>query len=339
MAYIDSFNYGKQGSGTKKKVPNNIGAGPASPSFVPKSQSSQKTRVVVKPASYDKSTWDTKTKVSQGTINEIKKMGMSKALGSVKGAAASSKDDSSAKAFAEGVRRLYGDKRYNAAVGTPASGKSAPRNAVMAGKAEAARKPLTKVVKKEFKNNTQQKFGGSAGGMGSASSAAPSRNTRPKIKSTPANDMVRNIAGGAIATAVASAVGRKVILPAVAGYKAGKALAATAGAVVKAVKPAAKVVTKAKPKVAATVTTAAKKAKVKPVGTKAEYSAKARSEALSAIAKNRAAKKVVTKANAGKVYPGSKKLGTVNEFAAKAEQTAMRKEIQARIVKRKIAKK
>jgi hypothetical protein len=125
MAYTDSFNYGKQGSG------------PQTP------QKKKVTKPAPKPASYDKSTWDTKTKVSQGTIDQIKKMGMSKALGSVKGAAASSKDDSSAKAFAEGVRRLYGDKRYNAAVGKPA-GKVAPRNAVMAGKAEDSRGPAKK---------------------------------------------------------------------------------------------------------------------------------------------------------------------------------------------------
>lgn len=99
--YTDSFNYGKQGTGPKTVQKKKI------------------EKPKPKPASYDKSTWDTKTKVSQGTIDEIKKMGMTKALGTVKGAAASSKDDSSAKAWAEGVRRLYGDQRYNAAVGKP----------------------------------------------------------------------------------------------------------------------------------------------------------------------------------------------------------------------------
>lgn len=121
--------------------------------YKPGSSAPLKKKVVKpasKPASYDKSTWDTKTKVSQGTIDEIKKMGMTKALGSVKGAAASSKDDSSAKAFAEGVRRLYGDQRYNAAVGKPTAGKVAPRNAVAAGKAEDSRKPLSKTVQKRL---------------------------------------------------------------------------------------------------------------------------------------------------------------------------------------------
>ena len=129
--YMDSFMYGKQGTG-------------------PQGTAQKKKIAKPKPASYDKSTWDTKTKVSQGTIDQIKSMGMTKALGSVKGAAASSKDDASAKSFAEGVRRLYGDKRYNTAVGKTADGKSAPRNAVMAGKAADSRKPLSKSVQKKL---------------------------------------------------------------------------------------------------------------------------------------------------------------------------------------------
>lgn len=60
-------------------------------------------------------------KVSQSEINSIKKMGMSKAL-----SAASSGSSS----FAEGVRRLYGERRYQAAaykpnnvvMGTPTAG-------------------------------------------------------------------------------------------------------------------------------------------------------------------------------------------------------------------------
>jgi hypothetical protein len=144
MGYTDSFNYGKQGSGPKT-IQNNYGAYSEKMSSAAKPAQKKKIpKPTPKPASYDKSTWDTKTKVSQGTIDQIKSMGMSKALGSVKGAAASSKDDSSAKAFAEGVRRLYGDQRYNAAVGKPAAGKVAPRNAVMASKAETSREPAKK---------------------------------------------------------------------------------------------------------------------------------------------------------------------------------------------------
>lgn len=118
----------------------------------PKSAPAQKKKIS-KPI--DKSTWDLKTKVSQKTIDEIKTMGMTKALGSVKGAVASSKDDSSAKVFAEGVRRLYGDQRFNAAVGKTApaensSVKLAPRNATMANKAEDSRKPFSKTIQKKL---------------------------------------------------------------------------------------------------------------------------------------------------------------------------------------------
>lgn len=80
----------------------------------------------------DKSKWDLKTKVSQKTIDDIKKMGMTAALKSAKGAAASAKDDSSAKAFAEGVRRLYGDTRFQNAINKPKAspGPVAPRGAM-----------------------------------------------------------------------------------------------------------------------------------------------------------------------------------------------------------------
>lgn len=69
----------------------------------------------------DKSKWNTNVKVSQKTIDEIKKMGMAKALKTVAGASAASKNDASARAWVEGVKRLYGSDRVNTAVksGTP----------------------------------------------------------------------------------------------------------------------------------------------------------------------------------------------------------------------------
>ena len=88
----------------------------------------------------DKSKWDLKTKVSQKTIDDIKKMGMTAALKSVKGAAASAKDDSSAKAFVEGVRRLYGDTRYQNAINKPKASPG-PINAVRAMANEASKAP------------------------------------------------------------------------------------------------------------------------------------------------------------------------------------------------------
>ena len=64
----------------------------------------------------DKSKWDKNIKVSQKTIDQIKKMGMAKALKTVSGASAASKNlgDASAKEWAEGVKRLYTAERVNA---------------------------------------------------------------------------------------------------------------------------------------------------------------------------------------------------------------------------------
>lgn len=66
----------------------------------------------------DKSKWDKNIKVSQKTIDEIKKMGMAKALKTVSGATAAGKNvgDASAKEWAEGVKRLYTAERVNAAM-------------------------------------------------------------------------------------------------------------------------------------------------------------------------------------------------------------------------------
>jgi hypothetical protein len=77
----------------------------------------------------DKSKWNTNVKVSQKTIDEIKKMGMAKALKTVAGASAASKNDASAKAWVEGVKRLYGANRVAEAVKAPAS-KPATRSGV-----------------------------------------------------------------------------------------------------------------------------------------------------------------------------------------------------------------
>ena len=72
----------------------------------------------------DKSKWNTNVKVSQKTIDEIKKMGMTKALKTVAGASAASKNDASAKAWVEGVKRLYGSNRVADAIkSTPSAPK------------------------------------------------------------------------------------------------------------------------------------------------------------------------------------------------------------------------
>lgn len=64
-------------------------------------------------------------KVSQKTIDEIKKMGMTKAL-------ASAKTNRSAE-FQEGLRRMYGARRLNAAIGSNSAPKSGRPSGTSAG--------------------------------------------------------------------------------------------------------------------------------------------------------------------------------------------------------------
>lgn len=80
----------------------------------------------------DKSHYNRKVKVSQKTIDDIKRLGMKKSLelaGFNKGA-----EQSGAVAeFAEGVRRMYGERRYMNAVYDPKNSpgvddKKKPRN-------------------------------------------------------------------------------------------------------------------------------------------------------------------------------------------------------------------
>ena len=62
----------------------------------------------------DKSTWNKKVKVSQSTINDIKGLGMTKALNLAKMNAKSPQAGLVAE-YQEATRRLYGDKRFSAA--------------------------------------------------------------------------------------------------------------------------------------------------------------------------------------------------------------------------------
>ena len=75
----------------------------------------------------DKSTWNKKVKVSQSTIDDIKRLGMSKALRLAKENAAGPQEGL-VKEYQEATRRLYGDKRFAAATG------SAPKKASTAAK-------------------------------------------------------------------------------------------------------------------------------------------------------------------------------------------------------------
>ena len=71
-----------------------------------------------------------KIKVSQATIDKIKKMGMTKALGS----ASSNKSAE----FQEGLRRMYGEKRLSKALGSTSKSKAVPRSAVKQDKVAVA---------------------------------------------------------------------------------------------------------------------------------------------------------------------------------------------------------
>jgi len=68
----------------------------------------------------DKSKWNKNIKVSQKTIDEIKKMGMTKALKTAAGAGAAGRKvgDASAKEWAEGLRRLYTPERVDKLMGS-----------------------------------------------------------------------------------------------------------------------------------------------------------------------------------------------------------------------------
>jgi hypothetical protein len=78
-------------------------------------------------------------KVSQATIDKIKKMGMTKALASAKGGSAE---------FKEGLRRMYGERRLKAAMGStssPSRGTGRPGPSAGSAKVGAAKsKPRIK---------------------------------------------------------------------------------------------------------------------------------------------------------------------------------------------------
>ena len=94
----------------------------------------------------DKSKWNLNVKVSQKTIDEIKKMGMTKALKTASGSAAAARNnsDASAKEWNEGLRRLYGADRVGAMSNTTGGPKSANTKAPLRKPAGAYTKGTTK---------------------------------------------------------------------------------------------------------------------------------------------------------------------------------------------------
>lgn len=110
----------------------------------------------------DKSKWNTSVKVSQKTIDEIKKMGMAKALKTVAGASAASKQDASAKAWVEGVKRLYGANRVADAV------KSTPATPKKTG-------PMSANTPAKYSSSGPKSMGAKAPAKKAASSSVPQR--------------------------------------------------------------------------------------------------------------------------------------------------------------------
>lgn len=119
----------------------------------------------------DKSKWNKNIKVSQKTIDEIKKMGMTKALKTAKGAGAAGRNvnDASAREWAEGLRRLYTPERVDKLIGSSSKGaKSGPQSAntkVYTGPSKpkgAYSKGSTKSTPKNKGMSTAQKVGGAA---------------------------------------------------------------------------------------------------------------------------------------------------------------------------------
>lgn len=94
----------------------------------------------------DKSKWNLNIKVSQKTIDEIKKMGMTKALKTAAGssAAARNNSDASAKEWNEGLRRLYGADKVGAMGNMTGGPKSANTKAPLRKPAGVYTKGATK---------------------------------------------------------------------------------------------------------------------------------------------------------------------------------------------------
>lgn len=130
----------------------------------------------------DKSKWNTSVKVSQSTIDEIKKMGMTKALKTVAGASKASSKDASAKAWVEGVKRLYGANRVAAVTKSTSGVKySSPDAARSAGTAKSGMPgagPAVNVTKSKASSSVPPRTYG-------PTIANPAASVKSKPKATP----------------------------------------------------------------------------------------------------------------------------------------------------------
>lgn len=127
------------------------------------------------PISKGKSTTPKKVRVSQSTIDDIKRMGMKKAL-ELAGQNASATQAGVTAEWAEGVRRMYGQKRYDAAAkaaSTPAKPKSYGKNnapSYRPATPTSTRTSSTGPAKKDTRSNATKLFDALSGKSGAPKS-------------------------------------------------------------------------------------------------------------------------------------------------------------------------
>jgi len=152
-------------------------------------------------------------KVSQATIDNIKKMGMAGALKAAKGISApGGRNVADSKEFLEGVRRMYGQRRFDAATGAgpkststggypkPMASKGTPMRPVSkAAASKPASKPKTNTTSNPFTaahnalspyGNKNQKY---VSGIPAAGMAGRSKPGKPSV-----GEQISSIVGGVL---------------------------------------------------------------------------------------------------------------------------------------------
>lgn len=170
----------------------------------------------------DKSGWNKKIKVSQSTIDDIKKMGMTKAL-KLAGQNSKAAQGGLVKEYQEATRRLYGEKRFAAATGkssTSAPKYTSPDAARAANKPakykspDAARSAASKPAVKPAASKTVKATDSRPGASGSTS----------KFKTSSVNGPRKGgISGGTVAKAALGTAAAGAVLLATRGRGAGVA--------------------------------------------------------------------------------------------------------------------
>jgi hypothetical protein len=170
----------------------------------------------------DKSTWNKKVKVSQSTIDDIKGLGMAKALRLAK-MNAKGPQAGLVKEYQEATRRLYGDRRFAAATGASATPKkmtgqpSGYRNPKQAGPKPAASKkastkysptPMKTPAKKSNNTNTALKV---AGGIAAAGVLLASRGKAAGLATKLAPGLMKNKVAQALLTGEVKKAAPKVV--------------------------------------------------------------------------------------------------------------------------------